>query len=61
MLALQRVSVSNDFKGRKECRKTLSGKRSNNSKENKSVVKTPGSVSMVKISLQHFLELFCRI
>ena len=31
---------------------TVSGKRNNNSKDNISVVKTPSSVSMVKISLE---------
>ena len=45
----------------KKKKKKLSGKRSNNSKDNKSVVKTLGFVSMVKISLEPFLELFYRI
>ena len=39
----------------------FSSKRSNQSKGNKSVVKTPSSVSMVNVSLKHFLELFFRI
>ena len=48
------VSVISDLKGTKECRdkQLLSGERSNNSKDNVSVVKTQGSVSMVKISLK---------
>ena len=41
--------------------KLFSGKRNNNSKDNKSVVKTPRSVSVVKIGLKYFLELFCRL
>ena len=45
----------------KKKKKMLSGKRSNNSKDNKSVVKTLGFVSMVKISLEPFLELSGRI
>ena len=53
MLALEQVSVIKDLKGTKECRnKLLSSKRSDNSKDNVSVVKTPSSVSMVKMSLQ---------
>ena len=51
MLALEQVSVINDLKD----------KRSSDSKYNKSVVKIPSSVSMVKISLKHFLEQFCKI
>ena len=53
MLALEQVSVINDLKGTKECRNKglLSGKRSNNSKDN-IVVKTPSSVSAVKINLK---------
>ena len=52
--ASPQVSVINDLKGTKECRnkQLLSGKRSNSSKENASVVKTPSSVSLVKISLK---------
>lgn len=38
----------------------MSGKRSNNSKDNESAVKTLSSVSKVKVSLLHILELFCR-
>ena len=54
MLVIEQVSVINDFKGTKECRNNdLSGKRSNDGKDNISVVKTPGSVSVVKISLKH--------
>ena len=45
----------------KKKKKMLSGKRSNNSKDNKSVVKTLGFVSMVKISLEPFLEMSGRI
>ena len=54
MLTLEQVSVINDLKGTKECRKKqlLSGKRCNDSKDTISVVKTPSSVSMVKISLK---------
>jgi hypothetical protein len=36
------------------------GKRSNNSKDNKPVVKTFSSVTMVNISLKNIFELFCR-
>ena len=47
-------SLMNDLKGKKECRNNwlLSGKRSNKSKDNKSFIKTPSSVSVVKISLK---------
>ena len=63
VLALEQVSVINNLKVTKECRNKglLSGKRSNNSKDNKSVVKTPSSISMVKMSLKHILEQFHRI
>ena len=59
MLALEQVSVIMVLREHKN--KLSLGKRSNNSKDNKSVVKTPSSVSMVKTSLKHLLELFCRI
>ena len=54
MLALEQVLVINDPKGTKECRnkRLFSGKRSNNSQDNVSGVKTPSFVSMVKISLK---------
>ena len=53
MSALEQVSVLNDLKETKEYRnKLLSDKRSNNSKDNKSAVQTPSSVSVVKISLK---------
>ena len=54
MLALEQVSVINDLKGTKECRNTqlLAGKRSNSSKDNLPVVKTPSFVSVIKISLK---------
>ena len=58
-LALEQVSVIMILREQKD--KLLSGMRSNNSKDNKSVVKTPSSVSVVKISLKHFPELLCRI
>ena len=58
MLALEQVSVTMILREQKD--KLLTGKRINNSKDNKAVVKTPSSVSMVKMSLKHFLELFCR-
>ena len=58
MLALEQVSVIMILREQKD--KLLTGKRINNSKDNKAVVKTPNSVSMVKMSLKHFLELFCR-
>ena len=64
MLALEQVSVINDLLImilREQKNKLLSGKRSKDSKDTKSVVKTPSSVPVVKISLKHFLELFCRI
>ena len=53
MLVLEQVSVINDLKGIKECmnKQLLLGKRSNNRKDSISDVKTPSSVSMVKISL----------
>ena len=51
MLALKQASVINDLKGRKDCRhEGKAVKRNNNSKDNVSVVKTPSSVSIVKIS-----------
>ena len=59
MLALEPISVTMILKEQKN--KLFSGKGSNKGKDNKSVVKTPSSVSMVKISLKHFLELSCRI
>lgn len=61
MLALEEVSVITILREQKN--KLLSGKRrtSNNSKDNKSVVKTPSFVSMVKMSLKDFLELLHRI
>lgn len=54
VLALEQVSVIKDLKRTKECRKKalLSGKKSNNSKNNISLVKTPSSVSIAKISLK---------
>ena len=53
MLALEQVSVIMIL--REQTREV------NKSKDNKSVVKTPSSVPMVKISLKHCLELFGRI
>ena len=55
------TSLSAIMKLRKQKNNLLAGKRSSNSKDNKSVVNISGSVSKVKISLKHFLELFCRI
>ena len=60
MLALEQVSAVMILREQRN-KQLLPDKVSNNSKDNKSVVKTPGSVSMVKISLKHFLELFHRI
>ena len=51
MLALEQVSVIMILREQKD--KLLTGKRINNSKDNKAVVKTPSSVSMGKISLKH--------
>ena len=59
MLVLEQISVIMILREQKD--KQLSSKRSNNSKDNNSVVKTPSSVSMVKTSLKHFPELFYRI
>ena len=56
MLALEQISVIMILREQKD--KLLAGKRSNNSKDNKAVVKTPSSVSRVKTSLKHFLEVF---
>lgn len=53
MLTLEQVPVINDLKGTKECRnKLLSGRRSNDSKDNAAVVKAPSSISTVKTSLK---------
>lgn len=54
ILVLKQVSVIKDLKGTKECsnKALLSGKKSNNSKDNVSLVKTPSSLSIVKISLK---------
>lgn len=51
MLALEQISVIMILREQKD--KLLTGKRSNNSKDNKAVVKTPSSVSTVKISLKY--------
>ena len=47
---LEQVSVVSDLQGTKECRKIQlsSSRRNNNSKDNRSVVKFPGSVSIMK-------------
>ena len=47
----EQISVISDLKGTKE-QKLSSGKRSNNSKENKLGVKFPSSVSKIKICLK---------
>ena len=54
MLVLEQVSAMTGLKGMKECRNKglLLGKRKNNSKENVLLVKTPSSVSLVKMSLK---------
>lgn len=54
MLVLGQVSVVNDLKGTKEGRnkQLLGGKKSNNSKDYISIVKTSSSLSVVKISLK---------
>ena len=49
------------LRAQKNAETVLSGKRSNNSKDNKSVAKTPNSITIVKISLKHYLELYSRI
>ena len=41
---------------REQNNELLSGKRGNNNKDSKSVVKTPSSFSMVKNILKHFVE-----
>ena len=46
---------------REKKKNKTSSKRSNQSKGNKSVIKTPSSLSMVNVSLKHFLELFFKI
>ena len=60
MLVLGQVSVINDLIRTNQFKNKwlLSGKRSNNKKYNKSVVKT---VTMGKINQKHIFELFCRI
>ena len=50
MMALEQVSVINNLKGRMQKQKLSSGKRSNSSKDNISVVNYPSSISMVKIN-----------
>lgn len=57
MLALEQVSINNNLKGKNNAEMLL-GKRSNNNKDNTSVVKT---VTMVNINQKHIFELFCRI
>ena len=54
MLVLEQVSVVSDLQGTNECRKIQlsSGRRSNNSKDNRSVVKFPSSVSVMKSNLK---------
>ena len=54
VLAVEQVSVIKDLKGTKECsnKALLSGKKSNNSKDKISLVKTTSSLSIVKISLK---------
>ena len=58
MLALEQISVIMILREQKD--KLLTGKRSNNSKDNKPVVKTFSSVTMVNISLKNIFEPFCR-
>ena len=58
VLDLEQISVIMFLKKQN---KLFSGKRNSNSKDNKSVVKTPSSVSVVKIGLKYFLELFYRL
>jgi len=55
VLAFEQVSVINGLQGKKESRNKglFSSKRINNNKDNASVVKTPSSVSTVKISLKY--------
>lgn len=48
----------NKNKEKKKENKLLSGKGSNNRKDNISVVKTPSPVSMAKTSLKHIPQLF---
>ena len=54
MLILEQVSIINNLKATEKCRnkQLFSGKKSNHSKNNMSVGKTPSSVPMVKISLK---------
>ena len=54
MLVLEPASVTTDLKGTEEWRNKglLQGKRSDNSKDDVPVLKTPSSVSLVKISLK---------
>ena len=53
MLVLEQVSVISDLQGTKECRKIQlsSSRRNNNSKDNRSVVKFPSSISIMKSNL----------
>lgn len=50
MLVLEQVLETNNLKGKNE--QLLPGKSCNNSNDNTSVVKTPSSESVVKISLK---------
>ena len=63
MLDCEQVSVINGLKGTNECINNgmLTGKRNNKSKNITSVAKTLSSLLMVKTSLKHGLEPFCRI
>ena len=64
-MGLQRVrqDLTNEQKQnkKKKEKKLLSGKGSNNRKDNISVVKTPSHVSMAKTSLKHIPQLFFRL
>ena len=64
-MGLQRVrqDLTNEQqqKKKKKENKLLSGKGSNNRKDNTSAVKTPSHVSMIKTSLKHFPQLFFRL
>ena len=58
MLVLGQASVILILREQKD---KLSRQKSNNNKDIKPVVKNPSSISVVKTSLKHCFELFCRI
>ena len=61
LLGHKEWDMSDNNKGTKNAEKrTVISKRSNNSKGNKSAVKIPSCIAIVKTSLEHSLELFFR-